>query len=95
MKNHNGNGYPSFSTQNSGFFTRHMRRISSSLPRFGGSQSSSYKDKHTDNQWIGQNMPFVGRVRSVFARMSRKLKLRLLFGAILIFCLILFYNTRE
>ena len=28
------NGYPSFSTQNQGFFNRHIRKLSSSLPRF-------------------------------------------------------------
>ncbi|RYP71551.1 hypothetical protein DL770_008117 [Monosporascus sp. CRB-9-2] len=34
LKSQGVTGYPSFSTQNQGFFTRHMRRISRSLPSF-------------------------------------------------------------
>ncbi|KAI4153800.1 MAG: hypothetical protein LQ340_002096, partial [Diploschistes diacapsis] len=41
------NGYPSFSTQKTGFFSRHARKISSSLPRFniGGRRDFSEREK--------------------------------------------------
>lgn len=94
-RNHNANGYPSFSTQNSGFFVRHMRRISSSLPRFYSDASNSHKDKYVRDQWDAQNVPLLGRIKSVFGRMGRKSKGRLLVAAIVLFCLMLFYNTRE
>lgn len=98
MRSHNVNGYPSFSTQNSGFFVRNMRRISSSLPIFSGAASNpshAHKDKYGDERWASQHASWLGRLKSVFGRMGRKLKLRLLVAGILCFCVLLFYNTRE
>ena len=92
-----GNGYPSFSTQNQGFFTRHMRRISSSLPRFNNQadERDAEREKKGRRRWPGQNMPLVGRIRSIFGRMGRKLKIRLLIGFILLLCVFIFYHSRE
>lgn len=40
------NGYPSYQSQNQGFFGRHMRRISSGLPQyFVGGQDDRYAEK--------------------------------------------------
>lgn len=91
------NGYPSFSTHNQGFFTRHMRHISNSLPRFrsGSHSPSSEKAKFALGQWPGQNMPLVRRLRSVVGRMGRKLKLRLLMGFIMLLCVYIFYHSRK
>lgn len=95
IRNHNVNGYPSFSTQNSGFFVRHMRRISSSLPRFHSDTPYAQKEKLGRGRWAAaQNVPLVGRIRSIFGRMGRKMKTRLLVGAILLLCLLFFYNSR-
>ncbi|KAF4123502.1 mannan polymerase II complex MNN10 subunit [Geosmithia morbida] len=75
--NHNLNGYPSFSTQNSGFFVRNMRRITSSLPRFYPSDNSNnaygYKDKAArGGGWAPRNASFGERISSIFGRMGRK-----------------------
>lgn len=84
------NGHPSFSSQHQGFFSRHMRRISSSLPRFTEDEketlmpSNSYIDK----------VPLVGRIKLIFGRMGRKLKFRLLIALFLLFCIWVFYNSR-
>jgi mannan polymerase II complex MNN10 subunit len=94
MRNHNVNGYPSFSTQNSGFFVRHMRRISSSLPRFGDSPYSQ-KEKLGRGRWADRNVPLLARMRSIFRRMGRKLKLRLLIALILSLIVLLYYTSRE
>ncbi|ODA82870.1 hypothetical protein RJ55_01379 [Drechmeria coniospora] len=91
------NGYPSFSTHNQGFFSRNMRRLSSSLPLF----YSSYDDSHDDEKdkvghgrrWPGQNLPLVGRIRSVIGRMGRKLKIRLLIGFVIFMCIYIFYHS--
>ena len=95
MRNHSVNGYPSFSTQNSGFFVRHMRRISSGLPRFS-EPPYAQKEKlgRGRGNWAVQNVPLVGRLRSIFGRMGRKLKLLLLIGAILLLWITIFYTTR-
>lgn len=98
-RHHNGgsNNYPSFSTQNSGFFTRHMRQISSSLPRFSNPPNSQ-RDKryhHHGSSWAGGNVPLLGRLRSIFGRLGRKLKWRLLFTGILFVLLFIFYNSSE
>lgn len=88
------NGYPSFSTQNQGFFTRHMRRISSSLPRFNNQTPYAEKEKLGRPQWGAQKVPLTGRIRSVFARMGRKMKVRLLLLFILLLSITIFYTTR-
>lgn len=95
-RNHNVNGYPSFSTQNSGYFVRHVRRISSSLPRFySDTPPHAPKEKLRPGRWTAaHNVPLVGRIRSIFGRMGRKLKLRLFIAAIVLFCLLFFFNTR-
>ena len=97
MRHLGPNGYPSFSTHNQGFFSRHMRRISSSLPRFGPTADSHYvdKDKFGRGRWPGQNLPLVGRVISIFGRMGRKMKIRLLIGFIVFLCIYIFYHSRE
>jgi mannan polymerase II complex MNN10 subunit len=98
MRNHNVNGYPSFSTQNSGFFVRNMRRISSSLPIFSGSKSNysqAHKDKYGDHRWEGSNSSWFARTTGAIGHMGRRTKLRLLIAGIVFFCVVLFFNTRE
>ncbi|TDZ54869.1 putative alpha-1,6-mannosyltransferase MNN10 [Colletotrichum trifolii] len=87
------NGYPSFSTQNQGFFTRHMRRISSSLPRFNNHSPYGEKEKLESGRWTTQKVSLPGRIRSVFARMGRKMKLRLLVLLLFVLSMTIFYNT--
>ncbi|KAJ9164873.1 Galactosyl transferase GMA12/MNN10 family protein [Coniochaeta hoffmannii] len=86
-------GYPSFSTHNQGFFTRHMRRLSSSLPRFSSSTHYAEKEKLGRGRWSANNVPLLGRLRAMMARMGRKMKLRLLFALLLILSVIIFFNT--
>lgn len=95
-------GYPSFSTHNQGFFTRHMRKLSSSLPRFAttspsgvGAHHYAEKEKLGRGRWSGQNVPFLGRVKGIVARMGRKMKIRLLICLVLLLSVIIFYNTRS
>lgn len=95
LKRAGNSGYPSFSTQNKGFFTRHMRRISSSLPRFSHAQQYKEKEKPVRGPWSVQNLPLLGRLRGIMARMGRKWKLRLLFVLLLVLAVVLFYTTRE
>jgi len=89
------NGYPSFSTQNKGFFNRHYRNISSSLPRFniGGEKSHAEKEKLIRGRWMGNGK--IARLRSVLGRTSRKT--RIVAGIVFAFVLMimLFYSTRK
>ena len=95
LKNMGSGGYPSFSTQHQGFFTRHMRRISSSLPRFASNSHYAEKEKLQRGRWSIQNVPILGRLKNVAGRMGRKLKIRLLIGFIILFCIWIFYNSRQ
>jgi mannan polymerase II complex MNN10 subunit len=97
MRSHNVNGYPSFSTQNSGFFVRHMRRLSSNLPIFSSSSSGSngHKDKYGDERWATRDASWFDRIRNIIGRMGRKTRFRLLFAGILFLILFIFLNTRE
>ena len=89
---------PSFSTQNQGFFTRHMRRISSSLPRFNSNTHYAEKEKLGRGRLVAPatsaNIPLLGRLRGLVARMGRKMKLRLLLISLILFCVLVFYTTR-
>ena len=95
LKKGGGAGYPSFSTKNQSFFGRHMRRLSSSLPRFSSSSSYADKEKLGRGRWSVHNVPLLGRIRGVMGRMGRKVKIRLLMLLTLLLSIIIFYNTRE
>ncbi|KAK0730493.1 galactosyl transferase GMA12/MNN10 family protein [Lasiosphaeris hirsuta] len=86
-------GYPSFSTQNKGFFTRHMRRLSSSLPRFSSGQNYAEKEKLGRGQRSGPHLPLLGRLRGIVARMGRVMKIRLLIVLLILLSILLFYTT--
>ena len=94
------NGYPSFSTQNNGFFNRHYRRLSGSLPRFNLGTDKSYaeKEKLGRGRWMLQDRGGTAqvrkRVRSLVRRTSRKAKIRILVLLGLLLMIILFYTTR-
>lgn len=88
------NGYPSFSTQNNGFFSRHARQISRRLPSFtlGGRKDYAEKEKLGRGRWSsgrgGRIAPFLGRTLWRW-----RLRILLVFGFIM--TVILFYVTRR
>ncbi|KAK6864948.1 hypothetical protein PG990_005615 [Apiospora arundinis] len=91
LKSQGVSGYPSFSTQNQGFFTRHMRRISRSLPTFQTSpEQYAEKEKLGRNKW---NAPMLDRVRGIVARVGRKWKIRMMIAGVVLFCWLLFWLT--
>lgn len=94
MRKHGANGYPSFSTQNQGFFTRHMRRISSSLPRFNSGMGNTYAEREKYER-EGYNAGSGGRIRSFFARVNRRLKWRILLPLIIFCTIVAYYGTRK
>lgn len=91
------NGYPSFSTQNNGFFNRHYRSLSNSLPQFnmGSDRSYAEKEKLGRGRWTPRDGSRLGRLRAAAGRVSRKVKLRLLVVMAFIMMFILFYSTRK
>ncbi|KAH7035066.1 galactosyl transferase GMA12/MNN10 family-domain-containing protein [Microdochium trichocladiopsis] len=74
MKTQGVSNYPSFSTQNQGFFTRHMRRISSSLPSFHAPDDDKYADKEKlgRGRWAG---PVLGTAARISSKAGRKTKI--------------------
>lgn len=95
IKNMGNGGYPSFATQNQGFFTRHMRRISNSLPQFNTSTHYAEKEKLQRGKWApAHSVPLLGRIRNLLARMGRKAKVRLLGVFLLLLAVFTFYQSR-
>ncbi|EON61889.1 hypothetical protein W97_01107 [Coniosporium apollinis CBS 100218] len=87
-------GYPSFATRNQGFFSRHMRRISASLPRFDGGRNARYaeKEKLQRGRWgggAGRWSGIMGRIGRMMWRM--RLRFAVLFG--FFFLVVAFYVT--
>ncbi|KAM0180105.1 hypothetical protein ACHAPF_002638 [Botrytis cinerea] len=87
------NGYPSFSTKNNGFFNRHIRNISNSLPHFhmGGDGSYAEKEKLGRGRFLGSSK--LARIRNALARVSRKMRMRFMIVLGFVMMIILFYST--
>lgn len=98
------NGYPSYQSQNQGFFARHMRRISSGLPRFAhGGEEDRYAEKEKLGRgriwtqspvwhWTLQDWKELPRRISLLISRRRKQVGVLLF---FILCVVLFNNPSE
>lgn len=86
------NGYPSFSTKNNGFFSRHARQMSRSLPSF---VRGAEKEKLGRGRWYPNNGSRAGRILAFVGRTIWRLRLRLLVALSLILAIIVFYVTRE
>lgn len=94
-KNMGGRGYPAFETQNQGFFQRHMRRISNSLPRFNSNIHYAEKEKLQRGQWAqAHSVTLLGRLRNMTGRVGRKWKMRLLLVSLLFLAVWVFYHSR-
>lgn len=81
-----------------GFFKRHIRNLSSNLPSFNmgsGDYSFAEKEKLGRGRWTSKDGNWQGRIRAVFGKVARKMKLRFVIVLALIFGIILFYMTRR
>ena len=86
-------GYPSYSTKNQGWFSRHARRISSiSLPTFR--RDFSEKEKLGRGRWSPSQQTKFGRFLTTLGRMIWRMRGRLGIVITLILCIVLFYVTR-
>ena len=91
------NGYPAFPIRHNGFFARHARRLSSSLPRFniGTGRDYAEKEKLGRGRWYPNNGTTAGRLRTLAGRLLRRARLRFLLVFAFIFAATLFYITRK
>ena len=89
------NGYPSFSTRNNGFFSRHARQLSRSLPGFvRGQRDYAEKEKLGRGRWYPNHGSRVERILGFVGRSVWRWRLRLLVLLTLVLAIILFYVTR-
>lgn len=88
-------GYPSFSTRNNGFFSRQRRKISASLPRFGGSAAYGEKEKLGRGRWNPNNGSFLTRLKTLVGNLLRRKRVQLLLFLILMFVSWLIFYQRE
>jgi hypothetical protein len=88
----NGGNLP-FPKKN-GFFNRHMRSLSNSLPRFNMSGDYSYaeKEKLGRGRWSAKDGSIISRVRNRVIQFARKSRLRfmIILGVVLFFILYMF-----
>lgn len=89
-------GHPAYSSSNVGFFNRHMRSISNSLPSFniGGDRSYAEKEKLGRGRWA-EGGAGNGRIRPLVNKIARKLRLRGIIALAIVLAITLFYTTRE
>ena len=90
-------GYPSFSTRNNGFFSRHARKLSTSLPTFRmtGRRDFSDKERLGRGRWSQMGRSRTGRLLTYLGRVIWRLRLRLGILLTIVLAVILFYVTRE
>ncbi|KAI1333357.1 galactosyl transferase GMA12/MNN10 family protein [Xylariaceae sp. FL0255] len=88
-----GSSYPSFSTHNQGFFTRHMRRISSGLPTFTPGPGDTVDKGKGRIKRSPCKVPFIKRITTSMIRMNRRTKILLLIVLFFLTCYALFYIT--
>lgn len=83
--------------KNTGFFKRHMRSLSNSLPRFnmGGDYSYSEKEKLGRGRWSAKDGSIISRVRNRVIQFARKSRPRFIFilGVVLLSILYMFTRT--
>lgn len=91
------NGYSSVSSRNQGFFSRHARKLSSSLPTFnvGNRRDFSEKEKLGRGRWQALNNSNTGRIITHLGRMLWRFKIRVGLVLVIILALVLFYCTRR
>lgn len=90
------NGYPSFSTQNNGFFNRHYRKISSNLPHFTLRTEKSFAEKEKLGR--GRDGARITRVKNFARRVKQKTgRAGIVVVVLLVFTILytLFYVTRK
>ena len=92
-------GHATFSTQNRGFFTRHIRRISNSLPIFV-SPPADFEKKPQQAKLsrfcrLFYRLPIIPGLFDALCGLSRKAKIRFFLVLTLVVSWIAFYNSRE
>ena len=87
------NGYPSFSTQNNGFFSRHARQLSRRLPSFnlGGRKDFGEKEKLGRGRWPSSG----SRIAPYIGRTIWRMRLRIMLMFTFVMAFVLFYVTRK
>lgn len=93
------NGYPAYQANGLGFFRKHMRNISASLPFFNQApQDERFAEKEKLGRGRWQQPPGASSWSNLSGRLGRLLwRMRLRFAIVLAFLLavICFYTTRE
>lgn len=89
------NGYPSYQSQNKGFFSRHMRNLSESLPYFA---HGGQEDRHAEKEKSSKGWQSGGSWADVPRRIAFLLSRRRKYAAMLvlaIFVILLWFSKRK
>lgn len=89
------NGYPSYQSQNKGFFSRHMRNLSESLPYFA---HGGQEDRHAEKERSSRGRNSGGSWADVPRRIAFLLSRRRKYAAMLvlaIFAILLWFSKRK
>jgi hypothetical protein len=84
-------GYPSFQPRNQGFFSRHLRRLSATLPHINYSD----KEKLGRGRWKLNTNTKLGRFLGWAGMIAWRMRLRLLIVGTFLLAILLFYVTRK
>ena len=91
------NGYPAYQEHGSGFFGKHMRNISTSLPFFNNGprdEREAEKEKAGRGRWAPARGGYLANMKSMLGRHMLRSKPRFVLVLVLLLLIICFYTTR-
>lgn len=99
-RSHQINGYPAYQERGAGFFGKHMRKISASLPFFHNTKApyderQAEKDKAGRGRWTPGRGGVFANIKSMVGHHLSRSKSRFILVLVLLLLIVCFYTTRE
>ena len=97
-RSHQVNGYPAYQDAGSGFLSKHMRKISASLPFFNNTpkdERQAEKEKMNRARWAPARGGYFANFKSMLGHHMQRSKSRFILVLVLVLLIICFYTTRK
>jgi mannan polymerase II complex MNN10 subunit len=97
-RSHQVNGYPAYQDAGSGFFGKHMRKISASLPFFSNGpkdERQAEKEKTNRARWAPARGGYFANFKAMIGRHALRSKSRFVLLLVILLLIVCFYTTRK
>jgi mannan polymerase II complex MNN10 subunit len=97
-RSHQVNGSPAYQDARSGFFGKHMRNISASLPFFNNApkdERQAEKEKTGRARWAPARGGYLANIKAMLGRHMLRSKSRFVMVLVVLLLIVCFYTTRK